>query len=327
MPDAPPPRQTAQHVLLVRPAAFGFNAETAASNALQRSPALAGATGATGNASAVARARAEFDGLRRALESEGVGVVVAEDTPQPAKPDAVFPNNWVTFHVDGTVTLYPMLAPNRRLERRREIVAAAAAASGFAIRRWVDLSGAEADGRYLEGTGSLVLDHVGRVAYACLSPRTDATLVELWCTEFGYAPVMFEATDAAGRPYYHTNVMLSIGTDFAVVATESIAPRDRERVLGELAASGREIVAIDRAAVAGFAGNVLELGSWDEALGDTRVLALSASARAALGEARFARLAARVDATLVIPIPCIETLGGGSVRCMIAEIFTAPAAH
>jgi hypothetical protein len=289
----------------------------------QRAHASAAATGGTPGE----RARAEFEGLAQALRSEGIGVVVADDTSQPPKPDAVFPNNWVSFHADGTVTLYPMLAPNRRLERRRELVEAAAATSGFAIRRWVDLSGAEADGRYLEGTGSLVLDHVGRVAYACLSPRTDASLVELWCTEFGYAPVVFEAMDAAGRPYYHTNVVLSIGTDFAVVATESIAARDRERVLGELAASGREVIAIDRAAVAGFAGNVLELASWDEALGDTRVLALSATARAALGEARYARLAARVDATLVIPVPCIETLGGGSVRCMIAEIFTAPAAH
>lgn len=324
MSAAPPPRQTAQHVLLVRPAAFGFNAETAASNALQQST---GDAGAAGQAAPAERARREFDVLASALRSEGIGVVVADDTPQPPKPDAVFPNNWVSFHADGTVTLYPMLAPNRRLERRRELVEAAAAASGFAIRRWVDLSGAEADGRYLEGTGSLVLDHVERVAYACLSPRTDAGLVELWCTEFGYSPVVFDATDAAGRPYYHTNVMLSIGTDFVVVATDSIAARDRERVLGELAASGREIVEIDRAAVAGFAGNVLELASWDEALGDTRVLALSATARAALGDARFARLAARVDATLVIPVPCIETLGGGSVRCMIAEIFTAPAAH
>jgi len=323
MSAAPPLRQTAQHVLLVRPAAFGFNAETAASNALQR-PAE---TSVAGRDTPVERARAEFEGLAQALRSEGIGVVVADDTPTPPKPDAVFPNNWVTFHADGTVTLYPMLAPNRRLERRRELVEAAAEASGFAIRRWVDLSGAESDGRYLEGTGSLVLDHVGRVAYACLSPRTDASLVELWCTEFGYAPVVFEATDAAGQPYYHTNVMLSIGTDYVVVATESIAARDRERVLGELAASGREIVAIDRDAVAGFAGNVLELGSWDEALGDTRVLALSTAARAALGESRFGQLAARVDATLVIPVPCIETLGGGSVRCMIAEIFTAPLPH
>jgi hypothetical protein len=319
MSAAPPLPQTAQHVLLVRPAAFGFNAETAGSNALQRAAAASDELPAT-------RALREFDALRRALESEGIGVVVCDDTAEPHKPDAVFPNNWVSFHADGTVTLYPMLAPNRRLERRRDIVAAAAEGSGFEIRRWVDLSGAEADGRFLEGTGSLVLDHAGRIAYACRSPRTDESLVELWCTEFGYTPVVFNATDAAGRPYYHTNVMLSIGSSFVVVAAESIDPHDRERVLGELAAAGRVLIEIDRGAVAGFAGNVLELGSWDEALGDLRVLVMSAAARVALGEAAYGQLTARVDSTLVVPVPCIETLGGGSVRCMIAEIFTVPGA-
>ncbi|MEZ5459539.1 MAG: arginine deiminase-related protein [Steroidobacteraceae bacterium] len=315
MSAAPPLSQTAQHVLLVRPAAFGFNPDTAGSNALQRADASPGQPPAL-------RALAEFDALRRALESEGIGVVVCADTPEPRKPDAVFPNNWVSFHADGSVVLYPMLAPNRRLERRREVIESATQASGFAIRRWVDLSGAEADGRFLEGTGSLVLDHVARIAYACRSPRTDPSLVELWCAEFGYAPVLFDATDADGRPYYHTNVMLSIGSAFAVVAAESIAPPDRERVLGELADSGRELVTIDRRAVAGFAGNVLELASWDEALGDLRVLVMSAAARAALGETDYARLRACVDSTLVIPVPCIEAAGGGSVRCMIAEIFT-----
>lgn len=310
------PRQTAQHALLVRPAAFGFNAETAGSNALQRPAESSGEL-------ASVRALREFAGLRRALESEGVGVVVCDDTAEPRKPDAVFPNNWVSFHADGSVVLYPMLAPNRRLERRREVVEAAAHGSGFEIGRWVDLSGAEADGRFLEGTGSLVLDHVERIAYACRSPRTDESLVELWCTEFGYTPVVFNATDAAGRPYYHTNVMLSIGSSFVVVAAESIAPLDRDRVLGELAGAGRALVTIDRSAVAGFAGNVLELASWDEALGDLRVLVMSTAARAALGEANYGLLTAQVDSTLVVPVPCIETLGGGSVRCMIAEIFTA----
>jgi hypothetical protein len=319
MSTPPPLPQTAQHVLLVRPAAFGFNAETAGSNALQRAAAAADELPAV-------RALREFDGLRRALASEGIGVVVCDDTAEPRKPDAVFPNNWVSFHADGTVTLYPMLAPNRRLERRRDIVAAAAERSGFEIRRWVDLSGAEAGGRFLEGTGSLVLDHAGRIAYACRSPRTDESLVELWCTEFGYTPVVFNATDAAGRPYYHTNVMLSIGSSFVVVAAEAIDPRDRERVLEELAAAGRTLVSIDRAAVAGFAGNVLELASWDEALGDLRVLVMSTAARAALGAAAYGQITAQVDSTLVVPVPCIETLGGGSVRCMIAEIFTAAGA-
>lgn len=312
-----PPSQTAQHVLLVRPAAFGFNAETAASNALQR---------ADGASTAAVRtaALAEFDGLVRALESEGVGVVVAADTVPPVRPDAVFPNNWVSFHGDGSVVLYPLLARSRRLERRREFVDLVVRRTGFVIDRWVDLTGAEDEGRFLEGTGSLVLDHVQRIAYACRSPRTDPSLVELWCTEFGYEPLIFDATDMAGRPYYHTNVMLSIGTAFAIVAAESIASADRTRVLDSLAGSGRELIEIDRRAVAAFAGNVLELGSWDEALGDLRVLAMSAAARAALGAEAMRRLRACVDSVLAVPVPTIERLGGGSVRCMLAEVFLPP---
>lgn len=310
----PKPSQTAHHVLLVRPAAFGFNAETASSNALQHSGgALPGEVHAA--------ALAEFEALVRALESEGVGVVIGVDTLPPVRPDAIFPNNWVSFHEDGTVVLYPMLAPNRRPERRREFIDLVAERTGFTVERWVDLSGAEHEGRYLEGTGSLVLDRVHRIAYACRSPRTDPGLVDLWCAEFGYEPLVFDATDAAGRPYYHTNVMLSIGTAFAVVAAESIDAADRARVLDSLAESGREVIEIDRRAVAAFAGNVLELGSWDEALGDVRVLAMSTSARAALADSARRRLAASVDSMLVVPVPTIERVGGGSVRCMIAEVF------
>jgi hypothetical protein len=309
------PSQTADHVLLVRPAAFGFNAETAASNALQRAD---GARPETVQAAALT----EFDGLVRALESEGVGVVVAADTAPPRRPDAVFPNNWVSFHDDGSVVVYPMLAANRRLERRREFVELVIERTGFAVSRWIDLTGAEHEGRFLEGTGSLVLDRAHRIAYACRSPRTDPGLVELWCAEFGYEPVVFDATDAAGRPYYHTNVLLGIGSAFVVVAAEAIAAADRARVLDSLADSGRELVEIDRRALAGFAGNLLELGSWDEALGDIRVLAMSAAARDALGEAAVRRLAGCVDSLLAVPVPTIERYGGGSVRCMIAEVFT-----
>lgn len=314
MPRDRQPRQTAHHVLLVRPAAFGFNSETAGSNALQHAAT-------TGAATIASQARREFEGLRRALESEGVIVAVVDDTPEPPKPDAVFPNNWVSFHADGSVVLYPMLAPSRRRERRREVVERAAESTGFTIRRWVDLSGAEADGKYLEGTGSLVLDHRARIAYACRSPRTDESLVELWCAEFGYAPVVFDASDGDGRPYYHTNVLMSIGEAYVVVAEEAIAAADRARVVDELGGTGRELVRIDRTGVAQFAGNMLELGSWDESLGDLRVLVMSATAHAALAPDALARLTACVDSVLAVPVPVIERHGGGSVRCMIAEIF------
>jgi len=302
--------QCAAAVMMIRPAAFDFNAQTAASNRMQ-SGAVAGTPGAA------QLAIAEFDAAVAALRGAGVWVSVQDDSPTPPKPDAVFPNNWVSWHCDGTVVLYPMEAENRRYERRRGLVASVAEDCEYPYRRILDLSGFEQKGRYLEGTGSLVLDHSGRRAFACRSSRTDENLVRRWADELGYEPVVFDATDAAGVPYYHTNVMLSIGCTVAVVATESIARVDRERVLG-LLGEARETIEIDRAAVAGFAGNMLELAT---ATGGT-VYALSASAERNLSPAARTRLAANTGALLPIAIPTIERLGGGSVRCMIAEVFS-----
>jgi len=321
-------QQCTNDVLMIGPAAFDYNPETAVTNRMQAAGAGgAGSAGAGEAGSAQAAARAEFDAAVRVLEGAGVRVCVVEDTPLPPKPDACFPNNWVSFHADGTVVLYPMCAPNRRLERRRDVLDAVATRTGFRVHRVLDLSAHERDGRFLEGTGSLVLDHRGRVAYACRSPRTDGGLVEAWCAEMSYEPVLFDAADAGGVPYYHTNVMLAVGERVAVVAVEAIATADRARVLGRLAASGREILAIDRRDVARFAGNVLELASWDESLGDCRVLVMSESARRSLGDARFAQLAGCTDDVLVVRLPTIERLGGGSIRCMLAEVFlpVAPA--
>lgn len=308
--------QCATAVLMVRPAAFDYNPETAASNRMQLPPDAE-------RDRYREEARAEFDRLARALESEGVHVCVAEDTSKPAKPDAVFPNNWISFHSDGTVVLYPLHAASRRLERRMELIDLVAERLGFNVGRILDLTAHERDGRALEGTGSLVLDHVERVAYACRSVRTDATVLEEWCSELGYEPLIFDATDATGTPLYHTNVLLFIGARAAVVGAEAIAPVDRGRVLARLGASGREVIPITRAQVAAFAGNMLELASWDEALGDCSVLVMSSSARAALGSATCARLAACTDSVIAAPIPTIERLGGGSVRCMLAEVFDA----
>jgi hypothetical protein len=306
--------QCAGTVFMVRPASFGFNDETAASNAMQRAPSPSGA-------SVAQRAAEEFAGLVHALQSEGVRVVVGTDTPEPARPDAVFPNNWVSFHADGTLVLYPLLAPSRRLERRAELIAMVCESAGFQPRRRLDLTAHERGGRFLEGTGSLVLDHRARIAYACRSPRTDESLVREWGRELGYEAVVFDAGDARGAPYYHTNVMMWIGSRCAMVCAEAIAPADRERVLAKLRQDGdRELVGIDRAAVASFAGNMLELASWDEALGDTSVLVMSATARAALDGPVMRRLGACVDTILAVPVPTIERVGGGGVRCMLAEI-------
>ncbi|MBS0388184.1 MAG: amidinotransferase [Proteobacteria bacterium] len=305
-------RQCAGTVLMVRPAAFGYNVQTAASNPHQRDRGS--------DAAAAQAALDEFTGLTQALRSEGVRAVVATDTAQPPKPDAVFPNNWVSFHADGTVVLYPMLAPNRRLERRAELIDQACRAGGFTPRRQLDLTAHEQSGRFLEGTGSLVLDHVTRVAYACRSARTDESIALEWARAMDYEAVVFDAVDAHGQAWYHTNVMMWIGSRSAMVCSESIAAADRERVLARLRAAGRELIEIDRAAVNAFAGNMLELATWDEALGDASVLVMSASARAALAGPLLDRLRGCVDTILAVPVPTIERIGGGSVRCMLAEI-------
>ena len=311
-----PRQQCAGAVLMVRPAAFGFNPETAATNHLQK-------RGAEDAAHASARACEEFAMLVRALQSEGIAASVIEDTISPVKPDAVFPNNWVSFQEDGTVVLYPMQAPARRAERRPEILAAALKELGFSVRRIIDLSHHESTGRFLEGTGSLVLDHVNRVAYAALSARTDAQVVEEWASEMGYESLLFETRGASGAPFYHTNVLLCIGARAAIVGSQAIVPGDRARVLEHLGKSGREVIELKPAEIEHFAGNMLELATWDEALGDSHVLVMSAQARAALSPETLARLNACTDTTLAVPVPTIEQLGGGGVRCMLAEVFVA----
>ena len=299
--------------MMIRPAAFDYNPQTAESNRMQveRDPGAADVAGL---------ALAEFDAAVIALRGAGVQVCVLADEPVPPKPDAVFPNNWVSWHADGTVVLYPMQAPNRRLERRPDRLEWIAERCRYRIARVLDLSSFEAQGRYLEGTGSLVLDHVTRQAFACRSLRTDEGLVRQWADQLGYTPVVFDAVDDTGVAYYHTNVMLSIGQKLAVVAGEAIAPGDRERVLTALAAGSRELIEIDRAAVAAFAGNMLELLSAE----DHRVYALSARAKGALPQAAWDRLAAGTDQLLELAIPTIERIGGGSVRCMLAEVFSPP---
>jgi len=305
---------------MVRPAAFGFNPETAATNTFQKPDKSAAAT-ATASSVAPEAARREFEQLAQALASEGVSVCSVADSAAPAKPDAVFPNNWLSFHEDGTLVLYPLQSPSRRVERRQEVIDAAVRELHFTVSRSLDLTHYEAQGKYLEGTGSLVLDHLERVAYACLSPRTHPEVVAAWARELGYEALTFSATNRAGVPLYHTNVLLSIGARAAVVGSEAIADADRARVLERLAASGRELIEIGHAEIAQFAGNVLELGTWDEALGDSRVLVMSQSARQALSAETFARLAGTTDTVLAVPVPTIERLGGGSVRCMLAEVF------
>ena len=313
-PDAGPRQQCADAVLMIRPQAFGYNPETASTNSFQQPQGA-------DTRDPCAAARREFEELLRALVSEGVSVCSVEDSATPAKPDAVFPNNWLSFHDDGTLVLYPLQSASRRCERRQEVLDAAVRELDFRLAHLLDLTHHEGQGRFLEGTGSLVLDHVERVAYACISPRTHPEVVAEWAGELNYEAVTFSATNRGGVPLYHTNVLMWIGARAAVVGTEAISPADRERVLTPLKASGRDVIEIGHEEIAQFAGNMLELGTWDEALGDSRVLVMSESARRALQPEVYARLSGATDAVLAVPVPTIERLGGGSVRCMLTEVF------
>jgi len=303
---------------MIRPASFDYNPETAETNKMQRPADVQSSAGAQG---ARSLARREFDGLVRALQSEGISVCAVEDTAEPVKPDAVFPNNWVSFHEDGTVVLYPMQADTRRRERRREVIDAVASELGFTISRVLDLTHHEREGRFLEGTGSLILDHLERVVYASRSPRTHEAVVQEWARELGYESMVFSAFDRAGVPLYHTNVLMCVGARMAVVGTEAIALEERAPILERLRASGRDVIEIGLQEIGQFAGNMLELATWDEALGDSRALVMSEAARKGLRPENFARLSACTDTVLAVPVPTIERLGGGSVRCMIAEVF------
>ena len=304
--------QTTASVFMVRPARFAANAETAGTNAFQSaapgasSPALLGA------------ARREFDGLVAALRAEGVEVLVVEDEPEPPRPDAVFPNNWISLHGDGTAVLYPLLAESRRLEVRLDVLERLEERGLFARRRLVDLRPRAAALGFLEGTGSLVLDRVARRAYACLSPRTARPALEAFCAELDYRPVAFHAADARGVAVYHTNVMLALGRALAVVCLEAIDDaRERAAVEHSLVETGHELVSITRAQMGEFAGNVLEL----RGAGERALWAMSSRARRAFTPGQLQALA-RHGTVVDSALDTIESHGGGSARCMIAEVFS-----
>lgn len=316
-PSVAPPRepQSAGAVLMVRPARFAFNPQTAASNAFQSPSELRG-----GDSSAVEHsALREFDGLAGKLARAGVTVIVAEDTPAPVKPDAVFPNNWVSFHRDGTVVLYPMLAANRRSERREELIQQVARDGGFRITQTVDLSYREDQGKFLEGTGSLVLDRAHRLAYAALSPRTDLDVLGEFAQQLDYDLVTFDAVDACGKPVYHTNVLMAVGSRFAVLCGETISDREhRGAVTEKLRSTGHEVLEITMEQMNRFAGNILELLPPSGA-----VIALSTTAWDSFEPAQR-RLLEGHGSVVVADIPVIEASGGGGVRCMLAEIHLPP---
>ena len=298
--------QSTSHILMIRPVNFGFNEETAESNAFQNRDAK--------HDDANRKAQQEFDGMVNALCGDGVDVTVIDDTPEPYTPDSIFPNNWVSFHADGEVYLYPMQAENRRLERREDIIAKLE--DRFSVKHVIDLSRFEQENKFLEGTGSMVPDRENKIAYACISPRTDRDVLDLFCEHAGYRPVTFDAVDEKGQAIYHTNVLMCVGTGFAVICLDSIPNPDEKLVVKEsLSLTKKEIIDISFGQMKHFAGNMLEVKN---SAGDTLIVMSQSAFDALLDEQK--QILKKYGKLVHADIGTIETLGGGSARCMMAEV-------
>ena len=300
---------TTNSILMIRPANFGFNSQTAGNNAFQSEN--------KGESSKViaTKAREEFDEMVKILRSNGINIIVVEDTDEPEKPDAVFPNNWISFHVNGAVLTYPMFAPNRRIERREDIIDELG--KTFKVERRYTFEHYEEDNMFLEGTGSMLFDRDHKIVYACLSQRTDARLLDKFCVLVEYQRMVFHSVDRNGMPIYHTNVMMALGEDFAVVCMESLnIPEEAKELKDTLEHTGKEIVEISYDQMEAFAGNMLQVRN---DTGQT-FLVMSKTAHDSLNEDQIARLSAKTQ-ILPIDISTIEYYGGGSVRCMMAEVF------
>ncbi len=303
--------QATNSILMVRPASFRANTQTAVNNYYQDTDDK--------NIDTRLAAIIEFEAFEHVLEEHGVDVTVIVDTVEPDTPDALFPNNWISFHEDGTVVLYPMYAPNRRAERRLDVLDALAD-RGFSVSKIVDYTDSESEEKFLEGTGSIVLDRENNIAYACESERTDPVLLQMFCDDFGYEMVLFnsyQTTNIGREPIYHTNVMMCVGSTFAVICADSIDDvEQRDRVLRCLRTTGHEIIEISELQVEHFAGNMLQV---ENKHGDP-LLVMSSQAYNVLSEEQ--RNILSQHATIVhSDIATIERFGGGSARCMMAEVF------
>lgn len=299
-------KQTTSHILMIQPVAFDFNAETAVNNAFQQKGS---------NEDAQQKAEAEFTDFVKKLTEAGMDVTVIKDTPVPHTPDSIFPNNWISFHWDGSLILYPMYAENRRAERKAHVVATIA--SKFEISNRIDFSNEEANNKFLEGTGSMVLDRQNKIAYACLSPRTNKDLFEVWCNQMGYRGCSFYSVDDQGGEIYHTNVMMCVAEQYVVICLESIRnTEERNHVAETIAQSGKEIIEITYGQMNQFAGNMLQVENKE----GKQFLVMSSQAYKALTAGQIQKLES-YNPILHSDISTIETNGGGSARCMMAEIF------
>jgi hypothetical protein len=304
--------QTTSTILMIEPVAFGYNTETAANNYFMNEPDESAAL-------IQANALKEFTVMVEQLRSEGIKVVVVRDAPEPPTPDSVFPNNWVSFHEQGVSVLYPMFAPSRRNERRASIFEYLAS-EGHTYSSKIDLTSYEQQHLFLEGTGSMVLDRRNKVAYAALSERTSPEVFGYFCSQLSYEAVAFNAYQRVGEqrlPVYHTNVVMSIAEQFVLICSESIDNlNERTMVLAKLQQTGKKIIEITEAQMHQFAGNMLQLRSDSGEL----KLVVSGSAYASLRSEQIAQLMQHTK-IVVCEVPTIEKYGGGSVRCMMAEIF------
>ncbi len=298
--------QSTNSVLMIRPGGFYPNPETAADNAFQRHTHCHSDT-------LTLAARKEFDAAVQTLRATGVNVHVFEDTAEPEKPDAVFPNNWISMHHDGRIALFPMYSVLRRRERRQDIIEELR--KEYRVTKVIDYSAFEKEGCCLEGTGSLVLDHMNKIAYVSLSNRSNPNVIRRFADDFKYEPVTFSSIGPNGQPIYHTNVMMCVGTGFAIVGLEMIANKvERQQVRASLEKTEKEIVELTADQIANFAGNAIELLNSD----GEKLLVLSSRAARALTEEQRETLT-RYAQLVPLELPTIE-LGGGSARCMIATI-------
>jgi hypothetical protein len=297
-------QHTAQ-LLMIQPVNFGFNAETAENNTFQKKL----------DGDVQQRAFNEFTAFVDLLQKNKVDVTVVEDSLFPSTPDSIFPNNWISFHDDGHIFLYPMFAVNRRLERKAAVLHAVK--EKFSVENIIDLTNVETAGIFLEGTGSMVLDRENNIAYASLSPRTNENLLNEFCKLVDYKPVAFKATDDAGHAIYHTNVMLSVANTFAVVCLESVTnDAERSTLLNSLIKTGKEIIDISLMQLDHFAGNMLQVVNTEGEL----LLVMSTQAYQSLTTAQV-EILQKHNRIIHSSLITIETVGGGSARCMMAEIF------
>jgi hypothetical protein len=297
-------------ILMVRPYQFYFNQQTAANNFFQSNINIENA-----NELAIA----EFDAMVEKLRAHQIKVNVVQDTKDPSTPDSIFPNNWVSTHTNGTVCLYPMYAENRRAERKSSVIEFLQ--SNYKIENTLDLTDLEKEGIFLEGTGSMVLDHQNKIAYGCLSERLDKEAFISWCNKMQFKPITFKAVDDKAQPIYHTNVLMCMANQFVVICSDSI-PNEQERqmLLDSFAQTNKEVIEISQDQLNHFAGNMLQVFDITE----KPHLIMSEQAYKSLHTAQLKSLE-KYNPLLPISIPTIEALGGGSTRCMMAEIYLSPA--